>query len=57
MRSTPVLSSTKHLKVVVYFKEDLFVPFSGICPAMKLSYYKHFGYYLVANHLIKNTTL
>ena len=33
VRSIPVLSSTRHLKVVVYFGENRFVPFSSICSA------------------------
>ena len=33
VRSIPVLSSTRHLKVAVYFGENCFVPFSSICSA------------------------
>ena len=41
VRSIPVLSSTRHPKVVVYIGEDRFVPFSSICSVMKISHYKY----------------
>ena len=42
MRSISVLSSTRYLKVVVYFGENRFVSFSSICSVMKVSHYKYF---------------
>ena len=47
MRLIPVLSPTRHLKVVVCFGENRFAPFSCICSVMKISHYKYFGRYLV----------
>ena len=51
--SIPVMSSTSQTKVVVYFGENRFVPFSSICSVMKVSRYKYFDSYLVANNFIK----
>ena len=53
MVSIPVLSSTRHLKVVVYFGKNRFVPFSSICSVMKVSHHEYFDGYLVANNFIK----
>ena len=50
MRSIHVLSSIRHLKVVVYFQENRVVS-ASICS--KDSNYKYLVCYLVANSLIK----
>ena len=48
MRSIPALPSTRHLKVVVYFGQNLFISLTSIYSVMKVSHYKWFD--LVANH-------
>ena len=58
MRSIPVLSSTRHLKVVAhaYLGENRFVLFSSIYSVTKVSHFKYFDChgFLVANNFIKN---
>ena len=54
MHSIPVLSLTRHLKVVEYFGENGFVPFSSIGLVMKVSHCKYIDCYLVDNNFITN---
>ena len=46
----PVLSSTRHLKVAVYFGENHFVHFSSVYSIMKVSHCRYFHCYIVANY-------
>ena len=57
MHSIPVLSSTTHLKVVVYFRETRFVPFFGICSVMKISHYKYSDCCLLVKKLIQKAIM
>ena len=50
MCSTPVLILTSHLKVVLYFRESRFEPFSSIFSVMKVSCCNYFDCNLLANN-------
>ena len=41
MHSSPALSSTRLLKVVVYFWENHLVPFSSNCSVVKVRHYMY----------------